>query len=372
MKLRPSVLVKNFDWIFAATMCILLATSLIMLYSIALGSDDPTDLLNFQKQVGFVVVGLGVYGVTAFFLDYRLLERLARPLFVVGVLVLIGVLLFGSTVRGTTGWFVIGGLSLQPVEFIKIIEVIVLAVFLSAKAKYITQLKYLIASALGVAVLVGLILLQPDFGSAVILGAVWFGLVLMTGIRKAHLAAMAAGFVVTLSVLWFGVFEEYQKNRVRVFLNPELDPLGTGYNVTQAIIAVGSGQLFGRGLSFGSQSKLKFLPEAQTDFIFAVIAEQLGLLGVVVLISLFGVLLWRMIMIARQSSDNFAAYLVLGAFLVVFTQMVINISMNIGLMPVTGLTLPLVSYGGSSLVATMALLGIVQSVAMRARQSRMS
>ncbi len=370
MKLRPSVLVKNFDWVSAIAMIILLATSLIMLYSIALGSDDPSDLLNFQKQIVFVLVGLALYVGIAFFLDYRMLARLARPLLVVGVLLLVAVLVFGSTVRGTTGWFVLGPFSLQPVELVKIIEVVVLAAFFAAKAKYIKQLKYLIASALGVALLVGLILLQPDFGSAVILGAVWLGLILVTGIRKAHLLAMMAGFAATLSVLWFAVFEEYQKNRIRVFLEPELDPLGTGYNVTQAIIAVGSGQLFGRGLSFGSQSKLKFLPEAQTDFIFAVIAEQLGFVGVVVLISLFGVLLWRMLVIARQAADNFASYLVLGALFVIFTQMIINVSMNLGLLPVTGLTLPLVSYGGSSLVATMMLLGIVQSVAMRGRSVR--
>jgi rod shape determining protein RodA len=367
MKLTPSYLIKRFDWVSFVTMLIMAGVSLIMLYSIALGSDDATDLLNFKKQIVFVLLGVVVYLVVAFYVDYRLLKNTALFWYVGALGVLIAVLLFGTTIRGTTGWFSFAGFSLQPVELVKIILIIFLARYLTFKAKYLHQLRYLIFSAVGVGIAAFLVLLQPDFGSAVILLGLWLGLVLITGIKKSHFIMMTSGGILSAIFLWFVVFQEYQKNRIRVFLDPALDPLGTGYNVTQAIIAVGSGQLFGRGLSFGSQSKLKFLPEAQTDFIFAVISEQLGFFGVVVIISLFGVLFWRILQTARESEDNFAMFACVGVLLVLCIQVGINISMNIGLMPVTGLTLPLLSYGGSSMLATMIMLGIVQGIGMRSR-----
>lgn len=367
MKLTPQKLVQHFDWVSFVTILILMSLSLIMLYSIALGSDDPVDYLNFKKQVVFAGVSVLAYIVIAFLFDYRFLRKLVLPLSIIGALSLVLLFFFGTSVRGTTGWFIVGPLSIQPVEFVKIIAVIFLAWYLTYYGKFLNDIRYVVGGALGVGVFIVLVLLQPDFGSAMILVSVWIGMMLLSGMLWRYVVGLVGLGIGSLAVLWQFIFEEYQKNRIRVFLDPSIDPLGTGYNVTQAIIAVGSGRWFGRGLSFGSQSKLKFLPEAQTDFIFAVIAEQLGFVGVIVLLSLFCVLFWRMIVIAKESRDNFATYLVIGICIVVFVQMMINISMNIGLMPVTGLPLPLISYGGSSLLATLLMLGLVQNVAMRKR-----
>ena len=164
---------------------------------------------------------------------------------------------------------------------------------------------------------------------------------------------------------WFFVLQPYQKQRVLVFLDPSLDPLGSGYNVSQAIIAIGSGGIWGKGLTFGSQSQLKFLPESQTDFIFAVLAEELGFLGIVLLLGLFALLFWRLIYWIKKNNDNFAVYLILATCILFFAQMVVNIGGNLGLLPITGITLPFVSYGGSSLVVNMILLGIAGSVIVR-------
>lgn len=344
---------------------IIMFFGLIELYSIALGSNNPQDLENFKKQILFSILGFTIYLGIALFLDYRVLNRYSILLFGATVILLTAVLFLGRTIRGTTGWFHLGGFSFQPIEFAKLALIIFLARFLTQKAKYIQQLKYLLYSGAGVFTLIFLVLLQPDFGSAVILLAIWFFLILLTGIKKTHLFTLFIAFLLGILVMWFFVFQTYQKERIRVFLDPSLDPLGRGYNVTQAIIAIGSGNVFGRGIGFGSQSQLKFLPEAQTDFIFAVIAEELGFFGVVLVVGLYTLLFWRLIAIARQTRDNFALYVVVGITIAIFVQLVINLGGNLGMLPVTGVPLPLISYGGSSLISMLAILGIAQSIAIR-------
>ncbi len=210
-----------------------------------------------------------------------------------------------------------------------------------------------------------LVLFQPDLGSALLLLGMWGAVVLFAGIKKRYLLALAVCAAAAGWLAWTVLFADYQRARILTFLDPSTDPLGQGYNVTQAIIAVGSGGLFGRGLGFGSQSQLKFLPESQTDFIFAVIAEELGFIGVSLVIGAFFMLFFRLERLAARTEDDFTSFLLLAIGSVLFLQFCVNAGMNLGLLPVTGVGLPLVSYGGSSLIFTLLMLGVAESVAIR-------
>ncbi|MCX6744014.1 MAG: rod shape-determining protein RodA [Candidatus Parcubacteria bacterium] len=362
---KYSLIVKKIDWLLLIAVCLLVILGIILIYSVALGSASEQNYLNFKKQIVFFVLSLVLFFIVSFFFDYRILIKANAFIYVFGIFLLVAVLIFGKTIRGTTGWFNLGIFSFQPVEFVKIFLIIYLSKFLSDKAKYISQLRYLIISSLGVILLMILVVLQPDFGSALILFALWAVLIVLTGIKKSHLALICLILVLCSLILWLFVFQPYQKQRIMVFINPSLDPLGSGYNVSQAIIAIGSGGLWGKGLALGSQSQLKFLPESQTDFIFAVLAEELGLLGVVLLLGIFVFLFWRLITLAKKVNDNFAAYLIISTCILIFVELFVNIGGNLGLLPITGITLPFVSYGGSSLIANIILICIVQSIAVR-------
>ena len=213
-----------------------------------------------------------------------------------------------------------------------------------------------------------LVMFQPDFGSAALMMGVWALMLLMAGMdRKVMLWSLMGG--VTLMVgSWLFLFQDFQKERVMTLLQPERDPLGIGYNVTQARIAIGSGRLWGKGLGFGSQSQLQYLPEAQTDFIFAAIAEEFGFVGVLLVLGAFLLLFWRLWMLLRRVRDDFSTFLIVGFTAMLGIQMVVNIGMNLGLVPVTGLPLPFVSYGGSSLVSSLIAFGILESISVRTQQ----
>ena len=226
-------------------------------------------------------------------------------------------------------------------------------------------MKTIIWSGLMVALYVGLLALEPEFGySAVLMGA-WLVLLFFQRIPRWQFALVILGFMAAMVFSWFFVLEDYQKARVLTFLSPEQDQLGDGYNVTQSIVAVGSGQLFGRGLGLGPQSQLNFLPEQATDFIFAAIAEELGFVGAMLVIGAFSILFFRILAIIRRSRDMYTTYLLTGLLLLLFLQTFINIGMNLGLLPVTGIPLPFVSSGGSALLANFFILGILQSISMR-------
>jgi len=366
MKLKNlSLSFKKIDWFLLLTICLLILLGLILLYSVALGSQTEQNFLNLKKQIVFFVLSVVVALLIAFFVDFRILIKYNYLLYGLGVVLLLVVLFFGKTIRGTTGWFNIAGLSFQPVELVKVFLIVYLSKFFSDKAKYISQLKYLLLSSLGVIFLMILILLQPDFGSALILFGLWLILILITGVRKSHLLILASLLIISLLFSWFFLFKDYQKERINVFLNPSLDPLGSGYNISQSIIAIGSGGLWGKGLALGSQSQLKFLPEAQTDFIFAVLAEELGFIGILLLLGLFTFLFYRLIKVAKSTRDNFALYLVISITTLFFIQTMVNIGGNLGLLPITGIPLPFISYGGSSLLSNMILIGLVESIIIR-------
>jgi rod shape determining protein RodA len=327
-------------------------------------SQGDAGFANFKKQIAFGVIGFLVL-FAAGLSNYSLWRVYGRTFHAVVIILLIAVLFFGSVVNGTRGWFSIFGLGIQPVELAKIALIVLLAKFFMNRLQHFSAVKHIIVSFAITLSFVVLVLLQPDTGSAMVLLGIWGILLLLTGIEKKYLLILSVMIVSVVMVSWFFVLAPYQKDRVAVFLNPTADPLGSGYNVSQALIAIGSGTLWGRGLGFGSQSQLRFIPESQTDFIFAVIAEELGLLGVTLVLGLFALIFYRLIIIAKRAPDDFGQFMVLGIAILFFLHLFVNAGMNMGLMPVTGISLPFLSYGGSFLVISLLLVGMAESVAVK-------
>ncbi len=357
---------RNADWLIVLSIFVLLLFGLAAIYSVDLSRE--TGLLNVKKQVIAIVLAL----ILAFFLstsNYKLLRNYRFLLYGSGVLFLLAVLFFGTTVRGSRGWFVFDWVSVQPVEYMKFALVVALATYFSQRARAIFSFREFYESLLIAAVPIGLTLLQPDLGSAFILGGIWGCMALLAGMRLRFILPLFALLAIGFFLGWQFFFEEYQRARILAFFDPTYDPLGQGYNVSQAIIAIGAGGWFGRGLGFGSQSQLKFLPESHTDFIFAVIAEELGFFGVTLLLTAFALLFWRIVLRIHRSRDSFTAFLLIGIASVFFLQILVNVGMNLGLFPVTGIGLPLVSYGGSSVILFLAFAGVLQGIAMHTRRS---
>ncbi len=356
--------IRQFDWVLFAAVISLLLIGLAVIGSVSLSQIQP-DFNNLIKQGVAATIGLVAVFVLGS-INYRAFEPAARLLYVGGIVVMILVLIFGQTIRGTQGWFVVGNWSFQPVEFAKIILVIFLARYFSRHAMT-RDFRSVIGSGLGALLFVGLTFLQPDFGSSMVLLALWLALLLISGTKRKYVALILGAALLTAVLGWSFALKPYQQERVLTFLDPARDPLGRGYNLTQSLIAVGAGGWFGRGLGFGSQSQLRFLPEAQTDFIFAVVAEELGFLAVCVVLSLYLLVIWRAMRLARLARDNFTAFLTTGIAVLLTVQIFVNIGMNMGLMPITGIALPFLSYGGSSLVMSLVLIGLLQSVAVRVK-----
>lgn len=353
------------DWILLSAVYLLLGIGLLTIYSL---SDGFPHQNIFARQSVFAV--LGTLALISFpFFDYRHLSKLSTPLYFLMAGVLAGVLFFGSTIRGTSGWIQLFGFQFQPVEFSKIVLIIFLASFISQKRSELGDFVRLVASLFLTSVLVFLVLKQPDLGSALVLVGIWFSMVAVSGIRKRHLAFLGVIFSLTVCTGWF-FLAPYQKERIFTFLHPESDRQGSGYNVFQSLVAVGSGGLSGKGLGHGSQSQFQFLPERHTDFIYAVVSEELGFIGAGLVLFLFGVLFFRVIGAALSAPDNFGYLLGMGVVAMLFIQVAINIGMNVGVLPVTGIPLPLVSYGGSSLLSVFFGIAIVQNVASRRKEHK--
>ncbi len=352
------------DWVIISVTALLLLVGLLALYSISAAGG----VNYFLKQLIYSLLGFGVMFFMAS-LDYRYVQKYSTPLYFLIILVLFLVLIFGTTVRGTAGWLSFWAFQVQPVEVAKVVLIIFLASFISKKKSELGEWTRVIASLILSAVLIFLVLRQPDLGSSLVLAAIWIGMILASGLRLRHFLVL--GFLGTALVTgsWF-FLADYQKARIETFIHPENDPRGTGYNVLQAMVAVGSGGVSGKGLGYGSQSQLSFLPEKHTDFIFAVVAEELGLAGALFVILLYGVLLYRIRRIGVLASDNFGYLLSLGVMIMVFVQAMINVGMNVGLLPVTGLPAPFLSYGGSSLISLCASLGLLLSVYQRKKEDQ--
>jgi len=348
---------KSFDQTLFILTFLLVIIGLVLQYSLSLS--DP-GINFFTKQCIFVAVGfLLFWGIS--FLDFRFIKATAFLIYLLAILLLIIVLIFGKELRGTRGWLDFGFFNFQPAELAKLATIIILAKFWQVTRSPIKP-KHLLFSLILILPLFLLIIKQPDLGSALTIILIWLGVVFLVDSNKKHLLSLLLIIVLVTTFSWFFLLEDYQKDRVSTYLNPSRDPLATGYQINQSMIAVGSGQFFGRGFGLGTQSQLKFLPDSETDFAFAVLAEEFGLMGVLLLLGIYSLLLLRLMRIARQVYGNFSLVLICGVTIYLFFQMIINIGMNIGLAPIIGLPLPLVSYGGSSLVITLISLGLVESV----------
>jgi rod shape determining protein RodA len=315
------------------------------------------------RQLFFGGVGMVLYLILAA-IDYRVFVAQARWVFVVTVVVLVGTLIFANPIFGTAAWLDVGGFGIQPSELSKILMIIVVARLLGESGRRLETMVPLLLSGLAFVAIAALVYLQVDLGMVLLLAITWVGMVFVSGVRWRHLIGLGSLGMAAVPVVWFRL-EDYMRGRVFDFMNPGADPSGSSYNIIQALISIGSGGWWGKGFLQGSQSQLRFLRVRHTDFVFSVLCEEFGFAGALVMIVLFAALLFRLIHIAERAPDGAGRLIVTGVAVVLFAQVFINMGMNANLLPVTGLPLPMVSYGGSSLITTMIALGLVQSVAMR-------
>lgn len=365
MKNRLRWQITSFDNLLLASTFLLLALGLIVLYSMGIKAKQVSNQLDTSRQIFYAAIG-----VVAMFImaknDYKILNNYSAILYVFMVLTLLAVDFFGVTRLGATRWLSIGPFQFQPSELSKLILIIVLAKFYARNYDYTNRIRYFFLSILYTLPPLVLVLVQPDLGTAIVIGSIWFTMTLATRIKKRYIAGLIVLMLISIPIIYPNL-QPYQKQRVNTFLNPAADPQGTGYNINQAIIAVGSGGFFGQGLGSGTQSQGNFLPSSPTDFIFAVLSEKLGFLGASVVIILFVTLVSRIIIDAFLSQDRFGSFLCIGIATMFTVHFLVNIGMNIGIMPVTGIPLPLISAGGTSLIVGLFSLGIVQSVYVRRR-----
>lgn len=356
------ILFKSFDLSVFASILLLSGLGLLTMYS-GEGSDQ-----YFETQISWIFIALTFF-LVAFLPDYRFL-RLGNSSFYIFVTItflLALVLLIGEVTLGAQSRFNLGVLSIQPAEPAKLALIIVLAKYFSKRHEAIGAVRHVVVSGLYALVLFGLVFIQPDFGSAIILFLIWLGMVLVAGIKLRHLALVFMLGTVAFAMLWQFVFFDYQKQRIMTFLDPLSDIQGAGYNAYQSTVAVGSGQFLGKGIGYGTQSKLAFLPEYQTDFIFAAFAEEWGFMGVVGLFALFGFLISRIMWYAVHAASNFETLFASGVAILLVSHFFIHIGMNIGLLPVTGTTIPFLSYGGSHLVTEFVAVAMVLAMSRYAK-----
>lgn len=301
---------------------------------------------------------------TATTVDWRFLRqsRVLVPIFIF-ILAVLSILLFvGKVSGGAQSWFQFGAFALQPSELAKLVLVLMLAKYFSRRHIEIKNLRHIIVSGIYTALIFVLVFLQPDFGGAMVIFGIWLGMVLVSGISKKHLAFVALLAIITSAILWMFVFAPYQKARIVSFIHPLADIQGAGYNAYQSTIAVGSGEVFGKGIGQGSQSKLRFLPEYETDFIFAAFTEEWGFIGALILLSLCLVLLIRIMNNAEIAPTNFETFFGLGVVVWFSVHIAVHAGMNMGVLPVTGITFPFMSYGGSHLLTEWLALGMLSSI----------
>ena len=317
----------------------------------------------FDKQVVWIIVSLIIFFVFSF-IDFRFLRRtdVLVTLFLIFCILLIVLFIVGHVAKGAQSWFSFGVFSFQPVDLMKLVLILLLSKYFSRRHVEIRDIKHIFISGFYAFVPFVLVLLQPDFGSAMVIFLIWFGMVLVSGISKTHLFFVLLSGALIFASLWIFALAPYQKDRILSFINPLADIHNSGYNASQSTIAVGSGQILGKGLGFGTQSRLKFLPEPQSDFIFAAYAEEWGFIGSSFILLLYGLVIWRVLHSASLGLSNFEMLFGMGIAIFFMSHILINIGMNLGLMPITGIPLPFMSYGGSHLVTEFAGLGILMNM----------
>ncbi len=357
---RYFFLLKGMDGYLLLGAFLLMSFGLVAIYSLELGKNIP-DFSFFKRQLLALLIGVILMLITTL-IDYRFFLSSSKYFYIFSLFVLVAVLYSGISFRGTRGWFQFGGFNFQVVEMIKITLLFFLVSFFSRFGRRLQQFRYILLGGLFTFIPFFLVLLQPDLGSAMILFFLWIGFIFLVGTRKRNILILFFGILLAGVFAWNFVFEDYQKDRLTVFLHPAEDPLGAGYNVAQAQVALGSGGWVGRGIGLGTQSQLRFLPEAHTDFIIAVVGEELGFLGVSIVLFFYGFILYRLKRKATVVGDDASALLLYGVIILFFTQLFINMGGNLGLLPVTGIALPFLSYGGSSIIANFILIGLAESV----------
>ena len=352
---------KKIDWTLVFVPILL---TLIGLFSIYSSSLFEGDFLNFRKQIVFLVFGIFLMFVFSF-LDWRIFKEnpyLILVLYFLHLLALSFLLFFGPLIKGTKSWFKIGVITIDPIESLKIILLLLLAKYFSARHVEMYKISHILISSIYVLIPSFLISLQPNLGSALILVLLWIGILIVSGIEVKHFLILVLVFLFVFAFSWTHFLKDYQKARIMSFVAPNVDPLGMGWSQLQSKIAIGSGGLFGKGWRKGSQVQFGFLTAPQTDFIFAAIAEEFGLFGVFVLLALFAFLLFQIAKTSFQFRTNFSRLFALGFSILLFLQAFIHIGMNLGILPIIGISLPLVSYGGSGLISNYISLGILQSL----------
>lgn len=356
---------RRFDTILLVAMSLLILLGLLVLYSSGLRPGPTATQLDTSRQAIYVVVGMLVFWVLAR-TDYNVLKNYSTALYVLMVVSLLIVEIFGATRLGATRWINLGFFQFQPSEFAKLILIIVLAKFFANCYEQSDKLKYLIISLIYLLPPLVLVMAQPDLGTGMVLTVIWLVMALSSRIKKRYFVVM---LLLALLIIPLAIprLAPYQQQRIKTFLNPTADPASTGYNVNQAIIAVGSGGIFGQGLSSGSQSQGNFLPSQHTDFVFAVLSEKMGFLGAIVCIFLYCVIIFRALWIAQISANRFGSFLAIGIAAMFGFHVVVNIGMNIGLLPVTGIPLPFISAGGTSMIISIISIAMLESIYARRR-----
>ncbi len=353
----------HIDWFLFAGALALSLLGLVTMQPLGQGGEA-----FFDRQVVWITLSVIVFFLASI-PEYTFLRRtpIVAAIFCIALALLALVFIAGTVVKGAQSRFDIGFFVIQPSEFAKLALIIVLAKYFARRHIEIANFRHIFVSGAYAAAICILVFLQPDFGSAIIIASIWLGMVLVAGISWKHLAALIITALVVAGGLWAYVLQDYQKQRILTFIHPLADIHGAGYNAYQSTVAVGSGELLGKGIGFGTQSKLRFLPEYQTDFIFAAYAEEWGFIGVLIALCLYALVMVRALIIASYGADNFAVLFGVGVALMFFAHIVVHIGMNLGLLPVTGTTIPFMSYGGSHLLTEFLALGILMGLRRRGK-----
>ncbi|MEA3295759.1 MAG: rod shape-determining protein RodA [Patescibacteria group bacterium] len=352
---------KKIDWVLLSSVILLTAIGLVSLYSSSLARNDFS---VFHKQIIFSFIGLFFMLGFSFF-NYRIFKNnsyLILFLYFFSCLGLLGLFFLAPEIRGVKSWYKIGSLSFDPIEPLKIVLIILLAKYFSARHIEMYKIKHILISFVYVLIPCVLIFFQPDLGSVLILLAVWFAILIISEIKLKHFLILCFCGILVFSLSWTFLMESYQQQRILNFIAPQMDPLGMGWSQTQSKIAIGSGGLLGKGIGEGSQTQYGFLSEPRTDFIFAAIGEEMGLLGCSAVLILFLILIARIFKIFLASSNNFSRLFAFGLAGLFISQIFVNIGMNLGFLPIIGISLPFVSYGGSNLIMSFIALGILMNI----------
>lgn len=355
---------REFDFILLVAAVGLTAYGALLIYSGSLTTyGSPGQALSHpvSRQIAFAGAGLVAMAVLSR-IEYRLLGPLSLALYVASIASLLFVLAVGASAYGSRRWIVLAGTQVQPSEIAKMCTVIMLAKYFADNEQKMQSLRVFLTSMALAALPAVLVLVEPDLGSSIVFAVIWGTMVVMAGARPLHLAGLAGAVVAAAPLAMYALAHDYQKARFESWLHPEKDPLGSGFNILQAEISIGSGGLFGKGFTHGTQTQLDYLRTQTTDYVFSVGAEELGFIGAMVLFGLFMVMLFRCLRVAGLADDAFGRLIAVGVMAFILFQVFVNIGVNIRLVPVTGVPLPLVSQGGSSLITILASLGILQSI----------